>query len=149
MPDRRKLHEGLRRPRTQSTEREEAWQRPQPVLVTMGLMLHLRSPYNHSPTRPRHSLTCTYVYVYYYLPREKITMLSYVRIPETLSTKPFVTSPLAFRIWEKSNAKTKRNRAVSLRMRRPQIHRHRCFANELRNFISRESFFSFFFLQGV
>lgn len=42
MPDRRKLHEGLRWPRTQSTEREEAWQRLQPVLATMGLMLHLR-----------------------------------------------------------------------------------------------------------
>lgn len=49
---------GLRWPRTQSTEREEAWQRPQPVLVTMGLMLHLR---HHTIIHPRsltNSLTC-------------------------------------------------------------------------------------------
>lgn len=64
---------GLRWPRTQSTEREEAWQRPQPVLVTMGLMLHLR---HHTIIHPRspHQLShlYTYVYVYYYLPREKL-----------------------------------------------------------------------------
>lgn len=70
MPDRRKLHEGLRWPRTQSTEREEAWQRLQPVLVTMGLMLHLRhhtqsfthaiSPFFHLYTR----LPTTYLKYY-------------------------------------------------------------------------------------
>mgnify|MGYP004582281559 CR=1 FL=1 len=63
MPDRRKLHEGLRWPRTQSTDREEAWQRLQPVLATMGLMLHLRhhtqsfthsiSPFSHLYTQLR------------------------------------------------------------------------------------------------
>lgn len=45
---------GLRWPRTQSTEREEAWQRPQPVLVTMGLMLHLR---HHTIIHPRSATT--------------------------------------------------------------------------------------------
>lgn len=71
MPDRRKLHEGLRWPRTQSTEREEAWQRLEPVLATMGLMLHLR---HHTRSFIYSTFPFSHLYLHtatqkYYLPK--------------------------------------------------------------------------------
>lgn len=77
MPDRLEASwRGLRWPRIQSTEREEAWQeRPQSVLVTMGLMLHLRHHTIIHPRNPTILSPCTYIYIYYYLPRKNYNVL--------------------------------------------------------------------------
>lgn len=73
MPDRRKLHEGAQMA-TNTKHRERRSMAEAPASAgDNGADAAPATPHNHSPAQPHHSLTCTYVYVYYYLPRGKIT----------------------------------------------------------------------------
>lgn len=72
MPDRRKLHEGAQMA-TNTKHRERRSMAEAPASAgDNGADAAPATPHNHSPAQPHHSLTCTYVYIYYYLPREKL-----------------------------------------------------------------------------
>lgn len=73
MPDRRKLHEGAQMA-TNTKHRERRSMAEAPASAgDNGADAAPATPYNHSPAQP-HQLShlYTYVYVYYYLPREKL-----------------------------------------------------------------------------
>lgn len=77
MPDRRKLHEGAQMA-TNTKHRERRSMAEAPASAgDNGADAAPATPYNHSPAQP-HQLShlYTYVYVYYYLPREKFTTLA-------------------------------------------------------------------------
>lgn len=77
MPDRRKLHEGAQMA-TNTKHRERRSMAEAPASAgDNGADAAPATPYNHSPAQP-HQLShlYTYVYVCYYLPREKITTLA-------------------------------------------------------------------------
>lgn len=77
MPDRRKLHEGAQMA-TNTKHRERRSMAEAPASAgDNGADAAPATPYNHSPAQP-HQLShlYTYVYVYYYLPKEKITTLA-------------------------------------------------------------------------
>jgi len=45
------------------------------MLMTMGLMLHLRHHTIIHPRNPTILSPCTYIYIYYYLPRKNYNLL--------------------------------------------------------------------------